>query len=57
MCLIERDKYVWCLPKEQLPYMFKIDSVKQIKNILLAETDMFWDGVQQKKALNQLDKK
>lgn len=41
MCLIERDKYVWCLPKEQLPYMFKIDSVKQIKNILLAETDMF----------------
>ena len=49
MCLIKIDKYVWCLPKEQLPYMFKIDSVKQTKNILLAEADMFWDGVQQKK--------
>ena len=49
MCLIKIDKYVSCLPKEQLPYMFKIDSVKQTKNILLAEADMFWDGVQQKK--------
>ena len=57
MCLIERDKYVWCLPKEQLPYMFKIDSVKTNQEYIAGRNGYVLRWCPTKKALNQLDKK